>query len=129
MKKFLIRVNGTQYDVEVEEVGKPASAATGAPAAAGSGAAGPAPAKKAAPAVADKPAAAGSVSVTAPMPGTIWKVEVPEGQKVTKGQVVIILEAMKMENELVAPKDGTIAQIKVEKGSAVSVGEVLVVIE
>lgn len=124
MKKFLIRVNGTQYDVEVEEVGK-----TAAPAAPGTGAVGPAPAKKAAPAVADKPAAAGSVSVTAPMPGTIWKVEVTEGQKVTKGQVVIILEAMKMENELVAPKDGTIAQIKVEKGSAVSVGEVLVIIE
>ncbi len=128
MKKYLIKVNGNQYEVEVEEVKseesaqpvKAAAPATAAPKAA------PAAAPKAQPAVSSDNAAQGSTVIKAPMPGTILKVNVSAGETVKKGQVLLILEAMKMENELTAPADGKVATVNVAKGSAVNVGDVLV---
>lgn len=124
MKSYTITVNGTVYDVTVEEKAggaAPAAAATPAPAAA------PAPAPAAAPAP-KAPAAsgsAGSVEVTAPMPGKILSVKANPGQSVKKGEVILLLEAMKMENEVVAPQDGTIASINVNSGDMVEAGNVL----
>lgn len=130
MKKFVIKVNGVAYDVEVEEnatgsasvpaasvPAAPASAAPAAPAAA------PAPAAKAAPKAA---APAGSETVKAPMPGTILNVNVAVGDSVKKGQILCVLEAMKMENEIVAPRDGQVAAIQASKGASVNAGDPLV---
>ena len=116
MKNLKITVNGVTYDVQVEEVG--GSAAPVAPVASAPAAAPAAPVAPAAP--------AGGVKVTAPMPGTILSVNVTVGQKVTKGQAVVILEAMKMENEIPAPQDGTVASIAVEKGASVETGSLLI---
>lgn len=119
MKNYRITVNGTAYDVAVEELGGSAAPAAGIPAA---------PAAQAAPAPAAAPAAssaAGSITVTSPMPGKILAVKASVGQAVKKGEVVLILEAMKMENEVVAPEDGTIASINVAVGSAVEAGDTL----
>lgn len=120
MKNYTITVNGNVYDVTVEE-----GASTGAPVAA-------APVKKAAPAAAPKAAApaaaggaAGSVKVNAPMPGKIVAVKANPGDKVTKGQVILVLEAMKMENDIVAPADGTVASVNVAVGSSVDAGETI----
>ena len=121
MKNYRITVNGTAYDVAVEELGAGSVAAT--PAAtpvAAAPAATPAPA--AAPAAS---AGAGSIEVTAPMPGKILAVKASVGQAVKKGDVVLILEAMKMENEVVAPEDGTVASINVSVGAAVEAGDTL----
>lgn len=129
MKKFLIKVNGNQYEVEVEEVrdgsvvAEPATYSAPAPKAA-SAAQAPAPAPAAAPKK-DSSVPAGAAKVTAPMPGTILGVKVNSGDSVKKGQVLLILEAMKMENEIVAPNDGTIASINVSKGTSVNAGDVL----
>lgn len=131
MKKFLIKVNGNQYEVEVEEVrdgvvSAPAVYAAApvatAPVAAPAAPAAPAPA---APAKAAANNPTGAVKITAPMPGTILKVVANVGDKVKRGQVLLILEAMKMENELVAPSDGTVATINVSKGASVSAGDLL----
>lgn len=119
MKNYRITVNGTAYDVAVEELGGSAAPAASIPAA---------PAAQAAPAPAAAPAAssaAGSITVTSPMPGKILAVKASVGQAVKKGEVVLILEAMKMENEVVAPEDGTIASIDVAVGSAVEAGDTL----
>lgn len=121
MKNYRITVNGTAYDVAVEELG--GSAATSAPAPAASVAAPAAPA--AAPAAPASSAAAGSIIVTAPMPGKILAVKASVGQAVKKGDVVLILEAMKMENEVVAPEDGTVASVNVAVGAAVEAGDTL----
>ena len=117
MKNLRITVNGVAYDVQVEELGEGT-----APAAA------PAPAAKpAAPKAASKPAAAASGEpVVAPMPGTILSVNVTAGQSVKSGAVLVVLEAMKMENEIKAPKDGTVASVSVAKGETVDTGAVLV---
>ena len=119
MKTYTITVNGTVYSVTVEE-----GASTGAaPVAAAPVAAAPAPA---APAPAAAPAGAqGSVTVNAPMPGKILGVKASVGQAVKKGDVVVVLEAMKMENEIVAPQDGTIASINVAVSDSVDSGAVL----
>ncbi len=124
MKSYTITVNGTVYDVTVEE--KMAGAAPmPAPAAPMPGPAAPAPAP-AAPAPAPAPAGnAGSVEVTAPMPGKILSVKANPGQAVKKGEVILLLEAMKMENEVVAPQDGTIASVNVSSGDMVESGDVL----
>lgn len=133
MRKFLISVNGTSYEVEVEEVAAGASAPvihSVAPAAAPVAAPAPAP-LKAAPAPAPKAApapVAGGQSVKAPMPGSILDVKVKAGDAVKKGGVMLILEAMKMENEILAPQDGTVAQVLVSKGSSVNAGDALVVL-
>ncbi len=121
-KKYIISVNGKNYDVEVTEVteNQPAGIIkTEEPKAANTPAAPKAPAKS-------EPAAAGAVKITAPMPGTILKVNVEQGQKVKKGEVVLILEAMKMENEIAAPGDGTIASVHVSRGSKVNAGDLMV---
>ena len=109
MKKYRVNVNGTVYEVELEEM-------TGAPATAPVAA--PAPSAAAAP-------AAGGEKVTSPMPGTILSVNVAAGDAVKRGQVLMILEAMKMENEIMCPCDGTVASVSVTKGAAVESGTLL----
>jgi len=128
MKKFQISVNGKSYEVEVEEIGgsfTPASRAAAAPAAP------PAAAPKAAPAAAAPKAAAapaGAGTITAPMPGKIIAIKVTSGQAVKEGDLVLTLEAMKMENEIFAGASGTVKEIRVSEGAAVNPGDVLVVI-
>ncbi|MCR5203228.1 MAG: biotin/lipoyl-binding protein [Lachnospiraceae bacterium] len=123
MKNYTITVNGNVYDVTVEEG---AGGQAAAPAAA------PKAAPKAAPASAPAPAAsagAGSVKVNSPMPGKILNVKKSVGDNVSKGDVILVLEAMKMENEIVAPSDGTIASIDVSVGSEVAAGDVLATLD
>ena len=123
MKTYTITVNGTVYSVTVEE-----GASTGAaPVAAAPVAAAPvaAPAAAPAPAPAAKSAGAGSIKVASPMPGKILDVKANVGDAVKKGQVILILEAMKMENEVVAPEDGTVASIDVAAGATVEAGDTL----
>ena len=125
MKNLKITVNGTVYDVQVEETEGDVSAAAAAPAAAPA----PAPAKAAAPEKkpAAKPAApAGGEVISSPMPGTIVSVAVSAGQSVKKGAVLVVLEAMKMENEIMAPHDAKIAAVLVNKGDSVESGTPLV---
>ena len=125
IKKFRINVNGVDHIVEVEELSSSAPAA--APAAAPAPVAAPAPAPApAAPAAAPAPAPAGGQTVTAPMPGNILKVNVTAGQAVKAGQVLCVLEAMKMENEIMAPCDGKVAQVLVSKGATVDTDAPLV---
>ena len=112
MKKYRVNVNGSLYEIEIEEMD--ASAAKRAPAAA------PAPAAK--PAAA--PVGAGT-KVNAPMPGTILDVKVQAGESVKRGQVLVILEAMKMENEIQAPCDGKITGVNVRKGDSVETAALL----
>ena len=122
MKNYRITVNGTSYDVSVEELSggvAPVAAAPVAAPAAAAPAAAPAPAK-AAPA-----GGTGSIKVSSPMPGKILAVKANVGDSVKKGQVILILEAMKMENEVVAPEDGTIASIDVTVGASVESGDTL----
>ena len=122
MKNYTITVNGTPYNVTVEEGTSSASPVASAPAPAPAAA----PAPQAAPKAAPAPAAAGSVKVDAPMPGNILDVKVSNGTAVKAGQVLVILEAMKMENEIVAPQDGTVASINVNKGDTVEAGQTIV---
>lgn len=120
MKKYNITVNGTTYEVVVEEAGSAPSAAPVFTAPAAPAAAPAAP--KAAPAPAG---AAGANKVTAPMPGTILDVKVSVGQAVKKGDVICVLEAMKMENDIPAPCDGVIASVNVQKGASVNAGDLV----
>ena len=132
LRKFKISIDGTQYLVEMEEVGAtqptPADAvpapAAPAPAPAPAPADPPAPAPEPAPAPA-APAIAGSFAQTAPMPGTILDIHVKVGDTVAANQPIMVLEAMKMENEVVAEQAGTIASINVEKGAMVNPGDTL----
>lgn len=133
MKQFNVTVNGTTYDVVVDEVKAAAApapaAAAPAPAAAPKAAAAPAP--KAAPAPAAKPAApvaAGAETVKCPMPGKILSVAVTAGQAVKKGEVLCVLEAMKMQNEIYAPHDATVTDVRVAANQTVSTGEDLIVL-
>ena len=126
---YKVTLNGKTYEVEVEkgeaviqaeyEAALPVAAPAAAPVA---------PAAPAAPAAAPA-AAAGANSVTAPLPGNINDVKVAVGQTVKAGTVLVILEAMKMENEIVAPKDGTVSRIFVQKGAVVQTGDPLVNID
>ena len=122
MKNYTITVNGTPYNVTVEEGASSAAPVASAPAPAPAAA----PAPQAAPKAAPAPAAAGSIKVDAPMPGNILDVKVSNGTAVKAGQVLVILEAMKMENEIVAPQDGTVASINVNKGDTVEAGQTIV---
>lgn len=110
MKKYRVNVNGTVYEVELEEITGAAPAAS-----------------VAAPAAAPAPAAtpAGGEKVCAPMPGNILAVNVSNGSAVKKGDVLMILEAMKMENEIMAPCDGTVTSVAAAKGAAVESGALL----
>jgi biotin carboxyl carrier protein len=119
MKNFRITVNGTAYDVQVEEMGENAAPAAAAPAPVAASA--PAPKKAAAPA-----GAVGNISVKAPMPGTVVNVVVTTGQPVKAGDDLVFIEAMKMETPVKAPQDATVATIEVSKGEAVDSGKVLV---
>ena len=121
MKNYRITVNGTSYDVSVEELAG-GVAPVAAPVAAAPVAA---PAAAPAPAPAAKSAGAGSIKVASPMPGKILDVKANVGDAVKKGQVILILEAMKMENEVVAPEDGTVASIDVASGATVKAGDTL----
>ena len=126
MRKFNITVNGVAYEVEVEEV---AAGEASAPVAAAPKAAPKAAAPAAKPAAAPKAApVANGTKVNAPMPGTILDVKVSQGQAVKKGDILLILEAMKMENEILSPQDGSVAQVNVSKGASVNSGDVLVVL-
>ncbi len=122
MKNYTITVNGNVYEVCVEEGAGVAAAPVAAPVAAPKAA--PA-APKAAPKAAAPAGAQGSVSVNAPMPGKILKVVAAAGAAVKKGDVLVVLEAMKMENDIVAPQDGTVASINVTVGQSVDPGELL----
>lgn len=132
MKQYTITVNGVAYDVTVEEIGgtptipvaapAPAAAPVAAPVAAPAPAAAPA----ATPAAPKASGAQGAVKVSAPMPGTILKVNVTVGQTVKSGDSLCVLEAMKMENDIPAPQDGTVASIEISKGSSVQSGDVLI---
>ena len=114
MKNYRVNVNGTEYEVAIEEISasevkKSAPAAAAAPSA---------------------PVAAGAgEKITAPMPGNILAVNVTAGQTVKSGEVLMILEAMKMENEIMAPKAGKVTAVNVQKGSAVATGDLLCTIE
>ena len=119
MKNYTITVNGTPYNVTVEEGTSTAAAPVAAPVQAPAPQAAPTP--KAAPA----PAGAGSVKVDAPMPGNILDIKVSNGAAVKAGQVLCVLEAMKMENEIVAPRDGKITSVAAQKGATVAPGDVL----
>ena len=116
MKKFNVTVNGTAYDVEVNEVkaAAPAAAPKAAPAAA--------------PAAAAAPVPAGAETVKAPMPGKILSVAVSAGQAVKKGETLLILEAMKMQNEIAAPHDAVVAEVRVAANQTVSTGDDMVVL-
>lgn len=120
MKNYTITVNGTPYNVTVEEGTSTATVPAAAPVQAPAPQAAPAP--KAAPA----PAGAGSVKVDAPMPGNILDIKVSNGAAVKAGQVLCVLEAMKMENDIVAPQDGTVASINVNKGDSVEAGQTII---
>lgn len=127
MKKFSVTVNGTVYDVEVNEV--KAGGAAPAPAAAPAPKAAPAPAPAAAPAPkAAAPVAAGATTVKAPMPGKILSVAVSAGQVVKKGDLLLVLEAMKMQNEIYAPQDATVSEVRVSANQTVATGEDMVVL-
>ena len=117
MKNYTITVNGNVYDVTVQEIGNGAAAApVAAPKAA------PKAASKAAPKAA---AGAGSIKVEAGAAGKVFKIEASVGQKVSRGDAVLIVEAMKMEIPVVAPEDGTVASIDVAVGDAVEAGQTL----
>ena len=123
MKRFLIKINGKTYDAEVEVIGASSAAPAVAPApAAAPKAAAPAPAP-AAPAAAPK--AGGPANVTSPLPGTVLRLVKNAGDTVAAGEVVMIVESMKMENEVVAPEAGRIASIAVAAGSAINTGDLL----
>lgn len=129
MKNYRITVNGNTYDVQVEELG--ASQAPVAPVApqASAPAATPAPATPAPAPQASAPAATGEgEKVTAPMPGNILDIKVNVGDSVAANQVVVVLEAMKMENDIVTPVAGTVTAINVTKGQAVNSGDVLITV-
>lgn len=131
MAKYVVTLNGKNYEVEVEKNTAKITntTAAAAPAAAPAPKAAPAPAPVAAPAPAPAPAPvaaapAGGANVTAPLPGTVLNVVAPVGTAVKAGDVILILEAMKMENDIVAPCDGTVASVAA-KGTSVNTDDVL----
>jgi len=143
MKKYRVNVNGTEYEIAIEDISNTSSISTAAPArsaaptparvpAAAPGSTAPRPAAAPTtpkPAAAPAAAFANGASITAPMPGNIITVRVSDGQTVKKGDVLMILEAMKMENEIMAPCDGIVQSLSAAAGSAVTSGALLCVIQ
>ncbi len=133
-RRFRVTVNGRVYEVEVEEVGTPPGTVAPPPVQAGletaapAGEPGPEP-RATPPERAAGGAGAGVETVTAPLPGLIVDVRVAPGQTVAAGDVLCVLEAMKMENDIPAPRAGRVREVRVAKGDAVSLGDVLVVLE
>ncbi|MDR1133102.1 MAG: biotin/lipoyl-binding protein [Synergistaceae bacterium] len=132
-RSYRISVNGKSYDVVVEELG--ASAAAPAPAAVQAPMPAPVPVSTPAPAPTPVPAAGapqapvvGGTTIGAPMPGKIWKLHVREGDSIEEGQLALVLEAMKMENEIFSPASGTVKRINCKEGDSVNTGDVLIVI-
>ncbi len=124
LKKYRVTVNGQSYDVAVEELGS-VSGNVPAPAAVTHAVSAPA-ATAAAPATAPAPSAGGAGTVAAPMPGTVLSIKVAAGQAVKRGDVLLILEAMKMENEITATADGVVKALRVQAGATVNTGDPLV---
>ena len=114
MKAYKVTVNGNVYEITLEVIDK--SEVKAAPTA---------PATPAAPVAPAAPTTAGATTISAPMPGTILKVNVQNGASVKKGDILMILEAMKMENEICAPSDGTVSSVNVSNGATVEAGTVL----
>lgn len=132
MKKFKVTVNGKAYEVEVEEMGgapaaAPAPQAAAAPAQAAPAAPAPVPAATPAPAVGG-PIPEGAITVKAPMPGKISALKAEAGKAVKRGDIILVLEAMKMQNDITATADGTLHEIRVNPGDNVKTGDVLAVI-
>ncbi len=125
MKKFKISVNGKQYEVDVEEIANDGSVIESKTLTSEQ-------VKKTEPVKQQTSATAsnmGSEKITAPMPGTILKINVEVGAEVKSGEVLCVLEAMKMENDITAPRDGKVASVNAAKGASVNAGEVLVSLE
>jgi len=134
MKTYLITVNGVTYEVQAEEVRgnqQIIQQVVQQPAPAPQPAAAPAPAPKPAPVVKEAPKSVptGGTQITSPMPGSIFKLNVKPGDSVKKGDVVLILEAMKMENEIFAAEDAVVSSVEVKEGATVNTGDVLVILE
>ncbi len=125
LKKYRVSVNGQSYDVSVEELGGVSAAQGAAPVVSAPVMAAPIAALVAAPAPSVASAAVAG-TVKAPMPGTILSIKVANGQGVKRGDVLLILEAMKMENEICAPADGTVTQIRVQAGTTVNTGDPMI---
>lgn len=135
MKKFKVTVNGKAYEVEVKEMGGAPAAAPAPQVAAAPAPAAPAPTPAAAPAPAATPAPAvggpipeGAITVKAPMPGKISALKAEAGKAVKRGDIILVLEAMKMQNDITATADGTLHEIRVNPGDNVKTGDVLAVI-
>jgi len=127
MKKYKITVNGQTYEVEVEEIGAetvetPAPSKTPAPSTT------PPPAAKPEQPKQQQPAPQGGSTVTAPMPGTVLSIKVKPGDQVNQGDVLLVLEAMKMENEIMAPVSGKVTSVNITEGASVNSGDVLIVL-
>lgn len=137
MKKFVVNVNGNSYEVEVEEVQenreilKSSEVKAEKPSLKTKKQVKPSVVKSEPRKVEEKKIeiSQGQEIIEAPMPGNIWKIMIEEGQEVKEGQVLLILEAMKMENDILAPRDGVVAILNTKEGSAVSTGEKLVVLD
>jgi len=127
MKRFRITVNGKTYEVEVEEIGGEEIKSTKGEPSAASVPKVEAPRTKTE--SSKKAAPAGKLTINAPMPGTILAIKVKAGDIVKRGDLIMILEAMKMENEILAPQDGTIVSIEVTEGTSVNTGDLLAVME
>ncbi len=126
MKKYLITVNDKQYEVDVEEVKTtPGAFQTLKSAHKMKSGISPSQIKSSTP----KSAAKGGEKITAPMPGSVFKMLVSEGEEVKKGQTLLVFEAMKMENDLTSPIDGKVAAVNVAEGDAIAVGQELIIIE
>lgn len=125
MKKYIVTVNGEKFEVVVQDADPNASYTPAPKAKAPAAKAEPQPA---APKVASAPVSGNGAKITAPLPGTVLKIVAKQGQNVKKGEILCILEAMKMENEIVAPEDGTVSSVAVSEGASVNSGDLLFVL-
>lgn len=128
MKRYKVHINGKSYEVAIEELGDGPNQPTVAPAPTTHAPAAPQPAKSAmttAPKTASNDAGSAAGTIRSPMPGTILRVVIAPGDIVKKGDTLIILEAMKMENEILAPEDGNIKEVNVTQGASVNAGDLL----